>query len=59
MWGVLSDEWMGLLNNVYKPSPYLTGNTLRLRYKAQTVNAVYCGNHTKHTKALCGQNAEF
>jgi hypothetical protein len=26
--------------DVYKHSPYLTGNTLRLRYKAQPVNAV-------------------
>jgi hypothetical protein len=26
--------------NIYKSSPYLTGNTLRLRYKAQPVNAV-------------------
>jgi hypothetical protein len=29
-----------LLNDVYKSSPYLTGKTLRLRYKAQPVNAV-------------------
>jgi hypothetical protein len=29
-----------LLNNIYKLSSYLTGNTLRLRYKAQPVNAV-------------------
>jgi hypothetical protein len=28
------------LNTVYKLSPYLTGNTLRLPYKAQPVNAV-------------------
>jgi hypothetical protein len=26
--------------DVYKLSSYLTGNTLRLRYKAQSVNAV-------------------
>jgi hypothetical protein len=26
-----------------------TGNTLRLRYRAQPVNAVYCENHTEHT----------
>jgi hypothetical protein len=26
--------------NIYKFSSYLTGNTLRLRYKAQPVNAV-------------------
>jgi hypothetical protein len=26
--------------DTYKFSPYLTGNTLRLRYKAQPVNAV-------------------
>jgi hypothetical protein len=29
-----------LLNNIYKFSPYLTGNTLRLRYRDQSVNAV-------------------
>jgi hypothetical protein len=29
-----------LLNNIYKFSSYLTGNILRLRYKAQLVNAV-------------------
>jgi hypothetical protein len=26
--------------NIYKYSPYLKGNTLHLRYKAQPVNAV-------------------
>jgi hypothetical protein len=38
-------------------SPYLTGNILRLRYKAQPVNAVavYCENHTEHTDSLRGQ----
>jgi hypothetical protein len=46
-------------NNIYKFSPYLTGNTLRLRYKAQPVNAVYCENHMEQTDTLCGQNAEF
>jgi hypothetical protein len=30
-----------LLNNIYKSSPYLTGNTLRLHYKAQPVNAAW------------------
>jgi hypothetical protein len=30
-----------LLNNIYKFSSYLTGNTLRLRYKAQPVNGVW------------------
>jgi hypothetical protein len=45
--------------NIYKSSPYLTGNTLRLRYKAQPVNAAYCENHTEHTHTLIGQNAEF
>jgi hypothetical protein len=30
-----------LLNNIYKSSSYLTGNTLRLHYKAQPVNAVW------------------
>jgi hypothetical protein len=29
-----------LLNNIYKFSSYLTENTLRLRYKDQTLNAV-------------------
>jgi hypothetical protein len=29
-----------LQNNIYKSSLYLTGNTLRLRYKEQPVNAV-------------------
>jgi hypothetical protein len=29
-----------LLNNIYKSSSYLTGNTLRLHYKAQPVNVV-------------------
>jgi hypothetical protein len=37
----------GVLNirNIYKSSPYLTGNTLRLRYKAQPVNAVWGNSH--------------
>jgi hypothetical protein len=39
-------------------SPYLTGNTLRLCYKAQLVNTVYCENHTEDTNALYGLNAE-
>jgi hypothetical protein len=30
-----------LHNFTYKSSPYLTGNTLRLHYKAQPVNAVW------------------
>jgi hypothetical protein len=30
-----------LLNNIYKSSSYLTGNTSRNRYKAQPVNAVW------------------
>jgi hypothetical protein len=30
-----------LPNNIYEFSPYLTGNTIRLRYKAQSVNAVW------------------
>jgi hypothetical protein len=47
--------------------PYLTGNALRIRYKAQPVNAVY-GNsrcllwelsYTKHTDTLWWQNAQF
>jgi hypothetical protein len=42
-----------------KTSPYLSGSTLRLRYRDQPVNAVYCENHTEHTNALCGQNTEI
>jgi hypothetical protein len=34
------------LNNIYKFSPYLTGNIFRLRYKAQPVNAVYGNSGT-------------
>jgi hypothetical protein len=30
-----------LPNNIHRSSSYLTGNTLRLRYKAQAVNAVW------------------
>jgi hypothetical protein len=30
-----------LLNNIYKSSSYLTGNTSRLHYKAKPVNAVW------------------
>jgi hypothetical protein len=55
MWGVLSHNRKGLsffkfiaeirkeevhLSKIYKFSSYLTGNTLRLRYKDQPVNAV-------------------
>jgi hypothetical protein len=42
-----------------KLSPYLTGNILRLHYRAQPVNAVCWENNTEHANALCGQNAEF
>jgi hypothetical protein len=42
----------------YKFSSYLTGNILRLYYKVQPVNAVYCENHTEHIKTLCGQNVK-
>jgi hypothetical protein len=51
--------------NIYKFSSYLTGNTLRPRYKAQPVNAVketvavYCENHTEYINTLWGQNIEF
>jgi hypothetical protein len=54
-----------LLNITYKFSLYLTGNTLRLHYKAQPVNAVgetvavYCEKHTEHIDTLCGQNTEI
>jgi hypothetical protein len=43
-----------LKTKLYRPSPYLTGNTPRLRYRAQQINAVgetvavYCENHTEH-----------
>jgi hypothetical protein len=33
--------------------------TLRHRYKAQPVKAVYCENHMERTNTLRGQNAEF
>jgi hypothetical protein len=33
-----------LLNSIYESSSYLTGNTLRLRYKDQPVNAVWENN---------------
>jgi hypothetical protein len=48
-----------LVTNISESSPYLTGNTLRHRYRAELVNAVYCENHTQHINTLCGQNAEF
>jgi hypothetical protein len=50
-----------LVNNVYIFGPYHTGNTWRLRYKAQPVSAValYYENHTKEKSALCGHDAEF
>jgi hypothetical protein len=41
------------LNNIYKFSPYLTGNTLHLRYKAQPVNAV-SGNSRCLVWKSCG-----
>jgi hypothetical protein len=41
-----------LPNNIQVFSSYLTGNTLRLRYKATPVNAVYCEDHTEHTDTL-------
>jgi hypothetical protein len=46
---------------IYQSSLYLTGNTLRLRYKDKPVReiiAVYCENHTEHTDTLCGHNTE-
>jgi hypothetical protein len=53
------------LNDIYKFSSHLTGNTLRLRYKDEPVNAaretiaVYCDNRKEHTNIFCEQNAEF
>jgi hypothetical protein len=34
-------------------------HTLRLRYRAQPVTAVYFQNHTEHADTLSGQNAGF
>jgi hypothetical protein len=34
-----------LINIKFKSSPYLTGNTLCLRYRAQPVNAVWVNRH--------------
>jgi hypothetical protein len=44
-------------NYIYRLSPYLTGNALRLHNEAQPVNAVreiiavYCEDHTEHINA--------
>jgi hypothetical protein len=35
-----TEHTYSLPNNLYEFSSYLTGNTLRLRYKAQPVNSV-------------------
>jgi hypothetical protein len=46
-------------------SSYLTGNTLRLFYEYQPINAVrgtitvYYENKSKHENKLYGQNSEF
>jgi hypothetical protein len=48
-----------------KMCSYLAGNTLRVRYRDQPVNAVretvtvYCENHTKHINTPSAQNAEI
>jgi hypothetical protein len=47
------------VKSIYESTSYLTGNTLRLRYRAQPVNALYCENRTEHTDTLCGQNAVY
>jgi hypothetical protein len=39
----LKAKW--IINNIKVFSSYLTGNTLRLRYEAQPVNAVYGNSH--------------
>jgi hypothetical protein len=44
-----TDSAFDRLNNF---SPYLIGNTLRVRYKDEPVNAVYCENHTEHINTL-------
>jgi hypothetical protein len=53
------------LNSTQRSSPYRTVNTLCLRYKNQSVNAVW-GKiaasfqiHTKHINTVCGQNVEL
>jgi hypothetical protein len=50
------------LHNIYKFSPYLTGNILRLRFKAQPVSAVKGNNrcllweqHGTHKYTLCAE----
>jgi hypothetical protein len=45
--------------NMYKLSSYLKGNTLRLRCKAQPVNAVYFENHTERTDTLLAECTVF
>jgi hypothetical protein len=48
--------------NVYKSSPYLTGNTLRHRYKPNRLMlfretlVICCEYHAEHTNTLCGEN---
>jgi hypothetical protein len=55
------DEHKGIISckRYWKFISNLAGNTLRLRYKHQPVNAVYCENHMEHTNTLSGQNAQF
>jgi hypothetical protein len=43
------------INNIIKPSSYLSKNTPCLHYKDKLINVVlYCENHTKHTNELVG-----
>jgi hypothetical protein len=53
------------LSNIYKSSPYLTGNTLCPATKPNWLMllreavTVYFENHTEHTNTLCGQKPVF
>jgi hypothetical protein len=64
-WDMLNIWSMELIEMTFKSSVRSSQEILRLRYKAQPVNAVretvavYCENHTEHTNALCGWWSEF
>jgi hypothetical protein len=56
----------GISQTMYIYNPVRTSQeTLRSRYKARPVNAVYCEDHTEHTHThththtLCGQMQRF
>jgi hypothetical protein len=48
-----------ILGNIYKSSSYLTGNTLRLCYKAQPVNDVWGNSRYLLSEPHETQNAEL